>query len=305
VTGTVDRIIDRLPGFYGAREKDSLLYRLINSFAKAISEQHKDIFSIMKSHWVDTAYGIDLDLLASIYSLKRKPRENDDDFRVRIRSAITDFRGGGTVEAVKTALARYLIISKDDIILVENPPVPMIVEKQARSRDKWLINSLSINDEEAAIIITIEDGEAREPTMIDTENNFSLKYNGTIKAGQKLVIHDGKADLDGVDVTANVVVERPNRIPTILRKGSNWLYRETLSDTLGRFNEAKFNENVFYKEVPPTKIRFEWTANMVAAFEVKVPSGALERNNISKENLENLVNDIKAAGVKTFVTIAE
>ncbi len=299
-----EKIIKRLPEFYRARERDSLFYTIVNAFAKSIMEQQKDLFSVMKSHWVDTAYGLDLDLLGSLLRLKRKSNEKDADFRIRIKSTVANFKGGGTVEAVKTQLALYLAIAKDQIVLIENPPVPMTVEKTVRSGDAWQMSSVSVNHEQIMVVLAIGEGEAREPTLTDSDNNFSIKYNGTIKSGETLIIKDGKAELDGVDVSSNVSFN-PIAKPMVSRKDSRWIYRERLSDTLGRFNQAKFNEHVFYKPIPPTTIRFEWTAHMLAAFEVKVPLSVLERDNISKQEVVELVNAIKAAGVKAFVTFVE
>jgi hypothetical protein len=302
---TSDRITERLPGFYNARERNSLLYRLINSFAKAISEQQKELFSVMKAHWVDTAYGGDLDILASLFELTRKMGEDDDDFRLRIKSAILDFRGGGTVEAIRVALARYLAIPVEDVVLIENPPYPKSLPFKVRSRDKWMMSSSSINDEKCAITISIADGEVRKPTIINLDNNLSLKYDEIIKAGETLTIRDGAATLDGIDVTAKLVAEKPREVLTIPRKSSAWQYREGLSDTLGRFNDGKFDEHVFYKDVPATNIRFDWTANLIAAFEVRVPSSALEKHNVTKSKVEELVNTIKAVGIKAIVNVVE
>jgi hypothetical protein len=302
-----EKIVERLPGFYRAREKTSFLYFFVRGFAKAISEQQKDLNHILRSHWVDTANGVDLDLLAALFAIKRKRDESDDALRLRVKSTLVNYRGGGTVEAVKSQVAAYLAIPKEEVILIENPEVPMLLEKNVRSGDSWSMSSASISNEDLMISITIEEGEARDPTLVNEEFNFMLRYKGTLKKGETLEIGKGSAKLDGVPVSPERFIEgaATNMKPVISRKNSNWLYRETLSDTIARFNQAKFNESVFFKFVPHTTIRFHWTARLLAAFEIKVPLGVLKKNHIKREDLEELVNAIKAAGVRVLITVVD
>lgn len=305
-----DEIVDRLPGFYRARERNSPLYDFVSAVAKIINQQEDDLSTIMDSHWIATAHGIDLDLLASLFGLGRKRRENDREYKSRINQTFVDIKKGGTVEAVRAQLALYLATSKEDIMVEENPPIEMQDMKKVVSGDSWVMTSTSIRDEKATIVLSLEDGEARDPTIIDLDANVALKYKGTLKKGDVLELNQGKAMLNGVDATKSVSFESgnttipiPSDMPKIPRKPSKWIFRERLTDTLGRFDQSKFDENVFFESVPPTTLKLQWTSRLLASFEVKVSSRALEKASVTKEELEALVNAIKAAGIRTFVKV--
>jgi hypothetical protein len=308
-----EKIVERLPRFYKARERDSYVYSLAEGFAKILQEQQESIAIVRDSHWLESARGINLDLLASILGLGRKSRETDDEYRSRIKYTLANMRKGGTLEAVKMQLAAYLGVQKDDVILVEHPPNEMQVEKKVVSGDRWNMSSSSIEDERATIRISMEDGEAKEPTITNLDFDMTIKYKGTIKKGEVLEIQEGTAKLDGVDASATISFERGGKsqaaeagnkdMPRIPRKPSEWVFREGLTDTLARFDQSRFDENIFYKPVPPVRITFRWTAKLLAAFEVKVSSKVLEKSNLTKQELEALVNAIKAAGIRSFITI--
>ena len=72
---------------------------------------------------------------------------------------------------------------------------------------------------------------------------------------------------------------------------------------MGKFDEAIFDDHVFEMFVPMVILRFEWTAQLLASFELKVSERALARSGVLKADLEEIVNAIKASGVKGFVTI--
>lgn len=309
---TTDNIVERLPTFYRAREKDSSFYQLIDGISFLIGEQKEALVRIRDSHWLDYAGGINLDLLASILSLGRKRKETDEDFRLRIRNTITNLSKGGTVEAIRIQLGQYLATSKEDITLIENPPTEMQIERKVVSGDTWAISSSSIKDEKAAIVLSLEEGEAKDPTIIDTGANSAIIYKGTLKKGDTLEISQGKASLNGSDVTPSLSVEygdpKPSSshaedIPIISRKPSKWLFKERLTDTHARFDQSRFDDGVFFKFVPPTIIRIKWVANLLSAFEVRIPSKVLEKSGLTREEIELLVNAIKAAGIRTSVTI--
>lgn len=309
---TADNIVERLPGFYRATEKDSYIYEFVSGFARIINEQEKELAKIRDAHWIDSSRGINLDLLASIFGLGRKRKEGDDDFRSRIAATIADLRKGGTVEAIRIQLAQYLATSKEEIVVVEYPPTEMTIQKAVLSGDTWSMKSSSINNnEKVMIILSLENGEAIDPTIImDTDTNFFIRYKGTLKKGDLLEINEGKARLNGVDVSSSISYEKGNKpvpltddLPQIARKPSKWIYREKITDTLARFDQSRFDENVFFKFVPPTSLTIKWTARLLGSFEVRIPSRALETTDLTKEEIEELVNAIKAAGIRSFVTI--
>jgi len=310
---TADRIVERLPRFYKAWDKQSIFFRFLKIFAQSFDEQRKDLYSIMRSHWVDTAHGSDLDFLGSIYRLKRRPNELDDSFRKRIKFFIVEFTGGGTKESILAQTALYLDLQNEKPEMIENPATPQTLEKRVKSEDKWIMRSLSIHDENFAVTILIDQVqgdilEVFEPTITDLDRNISIKYNGNIRSGQKLLIkQDLTAELDGEDVTNKISTSSPYDNPPstikILRKGSRWTFKESISPKMGKFDEANFDDHVFEMFVPTVLLRFEWIALLLAAFELKVSDRALIQSGVLKADLEEIVNAIKASGVKAFVTI--
>lgn len=327
---TADNIVAHLPRFYRATEESSFLYYFASAFAKTISDQEKGLTGIMLSHWVDTASNLELDLLASIVELIRKRNEADNDFRTRIKRTLVDRKKSGTIEAIRLQLATFLATSEDDITIIENPLTGMHFEKKVLSGDVWTMISSSISEEKAEIIISVEDGEARDPAIIDLDAQVSLRYNGRLEKGDVLMIHQsGKIELNGVDAASSVTFEEKqdennnnnnnntnNTSPSagemmskkmliIPRKPSRWQFQEKLTDTLARFDQSKFDENVFFKSIPPTTIKIDWYAKLVAAFEVKIPSEALIKNGLTREELETAVNSMKAVGVKAIITLQE
>jgi len=326
---TADNIVARLPRFYRATEESSFLYYFASAFAKTISDQEKGVTGIMLSHWVDTASNLELDLLASIVEVIRKRNEADNDFRTRIKRTLVDRKKSGTIEAIRLQLATFLATSEDDIIIIENPLTGMHFEKKVVSGDVWTMISSSISDEKAEIIISVEDGEARDPAIIDLDAQVSLRYNGRLKKGDVLMIHQsGKIELNGIDAASSVTFEEEEvkkkknnktnnnnnpsaeemiskRMLIIPRKPSRWQFQEKLTDTLARFDRSKFDENVFFSPIPPTTIKIDWYAKLVAAFEVKIPSEALIKNGLTREELEAAVNSMKAVGVKAVITLQE
>jgi len=310
-TEIADTIVERLPMFYLARERNSALYELASGFANIVHDQERDVSRLRDSRSINSAYGRDLDLLASTVALGRKRDETDEDFRSRIKSTVLGIRIGGTIEAIRTQLASFLGASTNDFTIVENPPTELQLAKNALSGDTWPMSSRSISDERAMITISPEGGEAHDPALIDTEANTTIRFTGTLKKGDKLEIVNGKARLNGVDATGSIhfglggaEVKPTEDLPSISRKESKWEFRERLSDALARFDKSKFDENVFFKDIPPTNISMKWTAKLLATFEVMIPAKIMERNaNLSKSDIEAFVNALKAAGVRAFVKI--
>jgi hypothetical protein len=203
----------------------------------------------------------------------------------------------------------YLDLKEEKPELIENPPVPQKLEKKVKYGDSWLMRSNSVNhNEEARISLTLEQGQEGQlidvlnPTLRDLDMKSSIKLDGILRSGQELVIReDGTAQLDGADITDKIITA--NGGLKILRKGSNWIFEEDVSPNIGRFDESAFDKRVFDMFVPSTRLRVEWTARLLASFELKVNSSALETAGVSKDDLEEIVNAIKAIGVKAFVTV--
>jgi hypothetical protein len=308
-TEAPDTILERLPAFYRAREKRSTFYELISGFASIMGGQERDVYRVEESHSLSSAQGIDLDLLASNVSVERKPLEADDDFRERITKSLGGVRLGGTVDAIRIQLASFLNTGPEQIIVVENPPAPKRFTHVWKG-DSWEMSSEGIQDEIADLSIDLEGGELHEPILTDVEGKNRIRFMGSMKAGEKLEISGGVAKLNGKDVTTAVLLESGDQsgslskdIPRLSRKWSRWELEEKLTEKGGRFDKAKFDDNVFFKEVPPTKVTMEWTTRLPSMFEVRVSERIFKNSNLSIEDIQAFVNSIKAAGVQAVVTI--
>jgi len=91
------RILDRLPLFYRAWDENSIVYNLIFALGKRLDEADKEVTAILRSHWVDTAFGHDLDRMGAVYGFERKQREGDTEYKNRLKQAVIEFKGGGTI----------------------------------------------------------------------------------------------------------------------------------------------------------------------------------------------------------------
>lgn len=329
-----DRIINRIPQFYKSWDKESILFLLIDSFAHELRKQKKDLVNIKRTHWIDTSYGKNLDLLANIYKLSRKQEESDEDFRNRIKRFLFEFTGGGTKKSILAQSVAYLNLKEESEmpILIENPLRIKKVKMTVQNGDRISIQSESIDDEDFFLELSLEeDGfEILDPAIYDPDNNSSIKFKGTLKSGEKLRIstkeksvsrinNDPRIDNVNNDSSSssssifnnksnngnnnnndNLFIDDKMKVP---RKKSTWIFKENTTPKLGRFDEALFDENFYEVYVPKCSLNIEWKAEFLSSFELQIESESFERSGVSIENFSDLVNSIKSAGVKAFIEI--
>jgi len=106
-------LVDLFPDVYAARERESLLYKLLDTIGAEMMTADDKIKNLLKSHWVHYAQAEALDRLASIYGISRRKLRNgslesDVAFRLRLESTVPLFTGGGTVNAIKGAVRSAL-----------------------------------------------------------------------------------------------------------------------------------------------------------------------------------------------------
>jgi len=298
------RILDIFPVYYKTWDSDSRIFKVISAFGKRIDEAEKDLFSIMRAHWVDKAYRTDLDQLGSIYNMERKLGESDDEYRGRLKRAIMEFKGGGTISAVLSSVKMALNLPTDYFLeLNENPQKEINKEFIVITGDIFSLSSESVLDATPSIDISVvtENAKISNPTLTNTETNEAIKYTGTIKSKEHLKIEEGKAFLDDMDVTENLSTTTP---PQLLRKGSNWSYTEIIEEEIGVFDRAQFDHSIFALGIPTVNIALKWTAHQPATFEIKIPKSTLYRgNDISL--VEEVVNSIKAVGVSGIINVID
>jgi hypothetical protein len=298
----MQRILDRFPSFYKIWDNSSRIFKVVSAIAKRLDEADKDLTAILRSHWVDKAFGEDLDRLGSIFNLRRKGGESDPRYRNRLKRAIEEFKGGGTVSAILTSVKMALGVPEDaPIKLVENPPLEATKTLVTAPGDTWVMSSGSVLDAVPSITITVEDGEAgiANPTITNLETDEKITFNGTIGSGKELRIEDGRAKLNRASVTRKLSTRE---VPRVLRKSSTWSYTELVKEEIGRFDAGVFDESVFAIGIPPARIVFKWTAYQPATFEIQIPSNLLSRKS-DLSIAQETVDSIKATGVKAIVKV--
>lgn len=298
------RIGNRLPRFYKYWDEDSLIFSFIEAFSKHLDKAEDKILDSMKAHWIDTAIQDDLDMLGISLGVTRASREDDLQFRTRLKRAVSEYEGGGTLSAILEAI-KALIHSKreDDVKIIENPSTSAFAEFTARAGDTWTLGSNSITDAKPSITFTVEDiGGVSNPQITNVDTGESISFKGKLKNGQKLVIKEKEALIDEIDISQKIL---PKEIPPILRRNSTWKYSESLEKSVGVFDTAKFDEHTFAVKVPSVRIRFDWTRLQPATFEIQIKSTALRGSGYSVPYLEKAVNSMKAAGVNSIIKVLD
>ncbi|MFC1803895.1 hypothetical protein ACFL0D_08035 [Thermoproteota archaeon] len=297
-------IIDRLPFFYRSWDRNSLIFNLLFALGNRLDEAEKEVTDILRSHWVDTSFGNNLDKLGAMYGYKRKQKESDTEYRNRLKQAVIEFKGGGTINALMTSVKMTLGLSIDyPLELVENPPVEVQREFDVNPGDTWTFSSESVLDAAPSIELTIESESEKitNPSITNLETNETITYKGSILKGQKLVIEDGKGMLDKKSVKGKLST---TKVPKLLRKQHKWKYEEPISEEIGVFDAAIFDESKFAIDVPTVKLSYNWVSYPPATFEIRIPQEAIAgKNDLSL--VEDAVNTIKANGVRAIINIVK
>jgi len=299
----VERICNRLPRFYKHWEKDSLVFSLLRVVGKQLDEAEEKITNVMKAHWVDMAVEDELNKLGVLLGLSRFSGEDDLHFRARLKRAVNEYKGGGTVSAILDAVkASISAQGAEDVKIVENPSASAFAEFTVRAGDTWTLGSNSITDAQPSLTLTVEEGgDVSNPQIMNLETGESITFKRKLKSGQQLVIEENKASIGEEDVSEKISAQK---IPRLLRRSSTWKYGETLERLVGVFDTATFDEHTFAVRVPSVRIRFDWIRLQPATFEVRIKSTALRNSGFSKPYLEKVVNSMKAAGVNVLIKVS-
>jgi hypothetical protein len=113
-----DKLVELFPDAYGASERETLLYKLLDAVGSQLMDVDASVKVLLKSHWVNYANGAALDGLGAIYGVGRRVLrdgnlESDDAFRQRLKSVVQLFTGGGTRRAVLGAVRSALGLPYD------------------------------------------------------------------------------------------------------------------------------------------------------------------------------------------------
>lgn len=232
------RIAERLPEFYRTWDADSVIFKVLDSVGRSLNEEQKSVFRIMRTHWVDTANGGDLDRLGEIFEIGRRDAETDEDYRARIKNALRQFKGGGTTSSILTLMGDYLGTHPGSFQLDENPENSISVSRKLGGGETWTVGSMSVEDAFPEIEITLE-GEGDvvvNPTIRDVDSDEKAGLKGNFRVGQRLVLSTDSATLDGRDSLSLCFFQRlptpeEGRDAPRLRGGDNigdWSLRQEL-----------------------------------------------------------------------------
>lgn len=298
------RIGSRLPRFYRYWDTTSLVYSLLSAMASELDSAEKQVTNMMKAHWVDTAAGEELDRLGAMLRTGRIAGEEDAHFGARLKRAVGEYQGGGTVPAILAAV-RALLGAKGeaDVRIVENPPGTASAQFRVTAGATWALGSRSIADELPRLSLTVEEGgEVSEPQVTNLETGESVSFKGALRGGEQLIIEKNQATLNGTDVTSRLSADRP---PSLLRKGSTWQYTESLQMLVGVFDTARFDQHTFAVRVPFVSLRFDWGRLQPASFELQIRSEALRESGLTETHIERFLASMKAAGVNATIAVTE
>lgn len=113
MSNKTDRLVALFPDVYAARDRASLLYRLLDAIGAELTMADEKTRALLKSHWVNYAEGPALDGLGATFGVVRRRRhdeqlESDNAFRQRLHDTVRLFTGGGTKAAVRGAVRTAL-----------------------------------------------------------------------------------------------------------------------------------------------------------------------------------------------------
>ena len=296
------KISERLPHFYTHWEPGSSIAGLIAALGKRLDESEKDMISIMRTHWVDTSNGVDLDRLGALFNIKRKEGELDTDYRNRLKTAIISYKGGGTISAIQMLVRITLKLPQDfPVQIVENPPVTLKKTWKVSAGREWLVNPRNIYETVPDVTITVETDNAKikDPTITNLTTDESVTFRGDISHGDVLHISNGRAMLNGKDLTDRLSTKS---MPGLPRKKSKWRYTEYVGANMGIFDQTHFDDSVFVIDIIST-VTFEWTAHQPATFDLILQKEMLTRAGITERFMQDIVNSVKACGVKAGVKV--
>ena len=297
-----ERISGRLPHFYTSWDPGSSVAAFVTAMGTRSDEAEKELVAIMRDHWVDMAHAGDLDRLGAIYSIRRQENEPDREYRNRLKTAIISYKGGGTMSAIQMLVRIALKLPQNyPVKIVENPPAMQKRSWKTSAGREWDVNPHSVRASVPAVTLSVETEKARvtNPTLTNVTTGESIMFSGDIGTGDVLDIRDGKATLNGKNCSDRLSAAT---VPWLPRKRSRWQYMESIGANVGTFDSGRFDQSVFVIDVV-TSVTFEWQAHAPAMFELHLPGDLLLKAGVRLASLQDLVDSVKACGVKGVVKV--
>ena len=311
-----DRLVALFPDAYAATDSSSLLYKLLDSFGAELLETERSIKDLLKSHWVDYANGRALDGLGAIYNVTRRRlpgggEEPDEAFRLRLKSIVSLFTGGGTPRAVVGAIRSALGLPFNLEVLDVPDQVKQDLEKLVTliefspTGERLVDEILSAADAgELVLDVTTESVQAGDPTLawtftksrgrllrierLDTNTGIeAIDPNNAlvVPQGQTLFLSrksDGlvQAFLDGVEVSDRfqAIGGGPPLLPEVAGFNHQWQFS---AGKAAQFDLSRFDFDTL--DLPWFRVEMIWERFKPLTFDVYIPFF-----------LKQAVDDIKA-----------
>jgi hypothetical protein len=306
VSYKTDRLVDLFPDVYAAADTESLLYKLLDAVGLQFMDADAVIKQLLKSHWINYAAGPALDGLGSIYGVTRRELrtgelESDEAFRLRLKSVVQYFTGGGTPRAVLGAVRSALGLPfdlaalnlpdqfsalRDDIAklitLVEFSPdtdrtrFDISIEVDAATELLLSIDNASTKEELPRIEWTFTSGAGRALSLerVDLGRGVTAAETLVVAPGSTLVLAVSAggtltALVDGREVGAlftNRDGTLPATLPSVPTGSSQWRFRARG----GLFDISTFDEGDSF-DLPQFAVEMSWTRYQPLTFEVHIP----------------------------------
>lgn len=299
-----DRLVNLIPEAYAATEKSSLLHKLLDAAGAEYLAADDAIKALLKSHWIDYAQGPALDGLGAIFRAERRrlpdgSDEPDEAFRLRLRSVVPLFTGGGTrravLGAVRSALglpfdlkqlnlpAPFAALEQDLEALVTleefSPNAERLVDEITSDADVGEITLevpvSSVRAEFPRIAWTMTRGSGRRLRLerLDSGQGVESGDSFIVPEGQTLFLSAGpagslRAFMGGADVSSSFasIGGGSPLLPPVPRISSTW--RFTSQSAL--FDQASFDgEDSFDR--PRFRLEMNWRSYQPLTFDVSIP----------------------------------
>jgi hypothetical protein len=299
-----DRLAALFPDAYAANDRESLLYKLLDSFGAELLLADDAIKRLLKSHWVNYAEGAALDALGAIYGVQRRQLrdqaqyEGDEAFRLRLKSTVRVYAGGGTRAAVLGAVRAALGLPyrleelalppefaalrgeiEQLIRLVEFSPradrlaSSAVAEVGGASRIALEVDAATVQAARPRIEWRFTQGGGRRLRLQIGDQGWKADERLIIPPGSQLVLSSEEsgllsATLDGRAITAQFssLSGGPPIMPAVPPGRSEWLF----SAVSGLYDIGVFDQADSF-DLPLFSVELIWISQEPLTFDVFVP----------------------------------
>lgn len=300
-----DRLADLFPDAYGAADRESLLFKLLDAVGAELLAADEAVKALLKSHWLNYAGGPALDALGASFGVARRRLregdafEGDEPFRLRLRAVVQQYTGGGTRAAILGAVRAALGLPFD----LGELPLPaqfaalrdelaaliQLVEFSPRA-DRLASSDVEAVGGASQITLNVDAAtvEAARPTItwrFSTGGGRLLRLEVAgqgLQADEALIVPAGStltlmAEDDGLllayvdravvtDRFANIAGGGRPRMPDVPAGRSEWVFRAVG----GRFDASLFDRADTF-DLPIFDVEMVWTSLQPLTFDLYVP----------------------------------